>query len=195
MLEGAEPARAVWDLLVDGSRSAALTTSVSGNLLQSAEPEEGRTLLELGEDFWSAPTQDIYRAAAQIVYSMSSVEGGRAVTLIDGLRPGKVRGPDGESLEQPLETSDFRRPLIQVVQPVAGSTVGPNIPVELSLVPARRVTVSLELEGQTLASSVIRDGTGELVVADVATGPATFRVELSPRVTIDVPLKLLNPQL
>lgn len=195
-LEGGEPARAIWDLLAAGPSDNGLATAVesSDDLLQAAEPEEGRTLLELSEGFWSAPDEQIYRAAAQIVYSMSSVEGGRAVTLIDGLRPGTVRTPDGGVLPQPLEISDFRPPLVQVVQPVAGATVGPNFPVELNLEPERRVKVSLELEGTTLDSSVVRKGTGRMTVTKAATGPATLVVDVTPDITVEVPLHLVDSQ-
>lgn len=195
-LEDGEPARALWALLAAGPSDPGLTSAVArpDDLLQVAEPEEGRTLLELSEDFWSAPDEIIYRAAAQIVYSMSSVEGGRGVTLIDGIQPATIRTPEGETLQQPLEASDFRPPLVQVVLPVAGATVGPEIPIELNLAPMRRVSASLVSEGTTLATAVTRGGRGKLTVEDFATGPVTLRLEVLPDLSIEVPLQLVNPQ-
>lgn len=196
-LEEGEPARALWSLLSDGPNDPTLATAVERpeDLLQVAEPEEGRTLLELSDDFWSSPHDTVYRAAAQIVYSMSSVEGGRAVTLINGVQPGTVRTPEGEILEQPLETSDFRPPLLQVVQPVAGATVGPEIPVELNLSPNRRVSASLVVEDKTVATSTIRGGRGQLQAENAATGPATLRLGVGAELTIELPLQLVNPQM
>ena len=191
-----DPARSVWALLAAGPKDPELTSAIErpDDLLQVAEPEEGRILLELSNDFWSAPDEIVYRAAAQIVFSMSSVEGGRAVTLIDGIQPGTVRTPKGELLEQPLETSHFPAPLVQVVQPVAGATVGSEIPVELNLSPNRRVSASLVVDGKTVATTVIRNGRGELTVDEPVTGPATLRLEVLPQLSLELALRLVNPQ-
>ena len=189
-LERGEPAQGVWELLAAGPRDPQLDTAVpaTADLVQAAEPEEGRLLLELNDAFWARPDEDVYRAAAQIVYSMSSVEGGRAVTLIDGLRPGVVRSPKGRVLAQPLTQEEFPAPLVRVTQPVAGATVGSTIPIDLTLVPPRPVAVSLEVDGEEVTSTTIRSGTGQLVVDEARPGPALIRIEAGPEVTVEVPL-------
>jgi hypothetical protein len=145
--------------------------------------------LEIDDRFWDQDPETIYRSAAQIVFTMGNLEEGRAVTLVDGLRPGRIRSPDGGRLEQPLERSDFEQPLVQVQQPVAGSVVGEAIPIRLLLAEERPVAVSLELVGQTEASTIIHGGTGELVVSDAPGGWGQVQVEL-PEVTISVPVML-----
>ena len=190
-LTGGEPPRELWDFMVEGPRSEALATALTpeDRLLQIAEPDEGRLLLELSDSFWSRPDAQVYRAAAQIVNTMGNLEEGREVTLIDGLRPGTVRGPDGP-IVQPLTRDDFPPPLVQIAQPVAGSIVGHTILVDLSLVPMRRVRVSVGLGGKTVASASIRGGAGHLDVPEAVGGPATFEVEIPPDLTIRLPLEV-----
>ena len=191
-ITGNEAPRELWDLLVGGPRNDDLTTRLGSRdrLLQIAEPDEGRLLLELGDAFWSRPDAELYRAAAQIVYTMGNLEEGREVTLIDGLRPGTVRGPSGSTIAQPFTREDFRRPLIQIAQPVAGSVVGPIVPVDLSLVPMRPVVVSLEVAGEPVASAPIRNGVGQLDARDAPRGAATFEVEVEPDLEIRLPLEV-----
>ena len=186
-----EPERALWDLLLTGPSDPELSNALDGGpeLLQAAEPDEGRLLLEIDETFWDQDAQTIYRAAAQIVFTMGNLEEGGAVTLVDGLRPGRIRGPDGRRVEQPLERADFERPLVQVQQPVAGSVVGETIPIRLSLAHARPVAVSLQVEGQTEASTIVHGGVGELVVSDAPGGWGQVQIEL-PEVTVEVPVRL-----
>ena len=194
-ITGVDAPRQLWDLLVEGPRDDDLTTALGpgDQLLQVAEPDEGRLLLEVGDAFWSRPPAEVYRAAAQIVYSMGNLEEGREVILVDGLGPGVVKTPNGESIDQPLTREDFPGPLVQIAQPVAGAVVGPIIPVDLILTPERRVTVSLEVDDAPVAAATIRSGTGRLVVEDDVQGPARFVVELTPDVTISVPLELRAP--
>lgn len=186
-----EPEHALWDLLTQGPSDPELSTALERDfeLLQAAEPDEGRLLLEIDDRFWDQDPETIYRSAAQIVFTMGNLEEGRAVTLVDGLRPGRIRSPDGARLEQPLERSDFEQPLVQVQQPVAGSVVGNAIPIRLLLAEERPVAVSLELAGQTEASTIIHGGAGELVVSDAPGGWGQVQVEL-PEVTISVPVML-----
>ena len=193
-ITGIEAPRELWDLLVEGPRDDALATSLaeSDRLLQVAEPDEGRLLLEIGDAFWSRPDAEVYRAAGQIVYTMGNLEEGQEITLIDGLRPGTIRRPSGTTISQPLAREDFRRPLIQISQPVAGSVVGPTIPVDLSLVPMRPVVVSLEVADGTVASTPIRNGLGQLDARDAPDGPATFEVEVEPGLTLRLPLELAS---
>ena len=190
-----EPERALWDLLLDGPSDDSLRTSVRPpmELLQAAEPDEGRLLLELDDGFWDQEEEVVFRAARQIVFTMGNLEEGRAVTLIDGLRPGPIKDPDGKKLDQPLGSDDFDPPLVQVVQPTAGTTVGKTIPIDLRLTSNEPVIVSLEVDEETIASTIIHGGRGELLLNEAPGGPATVEIEIDPDLTIEVPV-LLPPR-
>ncbi|MDQ4144247.1 MAG: hypothetical protein M3198_10990 [Actinomycetota bacterium] len=191
-----EPERALWDLLVAGPDDPALDSALSAamELEQAAEPDEGRLLLEPSDAFWEASAPVRRRAAAQIVFTMGNLEEGREVTLIDDLRPGRIEDADGNPVAQPLTRETFGPPLIQVSQPVAGAAVARTIPIDLSLSPRRPVAVSLETEEGTVATTVIRDGTGELAVNQAPPGTATVAMELEPGLTVEVPVRLSPPR-
>lgn len=189
-LASGEPAHSVWDVLVGGPNDPELDSAIpeGAELLQVAEPEEGRLLLELDEAFWQRPDDEVYRAAAQIVYSLSSVEGGRAITLIDELGPGVVRNDQGRELPQPLSQEDFPAPLIRVTQPVAGATVGTSIPIDVTLVPHRSATATLEVDGEEIAAERIRSGIGRLVANEAPSGPAVVRIQIDSGPSVEVPI-------
>ena len=159
-------------------------------LLQAAEPDEGRLLLELDNSFWSEDPSEIYKAAAQIVFTMGNLEEGRSITLIDGLRPGRIERPGGERIEQPLTREDFVQPLVQVVQPVAGATLARTIPIDLNLSPHQPVAVSMEVDDETLASTIVHGGKGELIVNNPPAGDAEVEIELDDQLTIEVPVRV-----
>lgn len=159
-------------------------------LVQAAEPDEGQLLLELSDAFWSQDPGIVYRAAAQIIFTMGNLEEGGAVTLIDGLGAGVVKTPDGEKLDQPLTRRDFDPPLVQIVQPVAGATVARTIPIDLSLARARPVKATLEIDGKTQATTTVHRGRGRLVAGEAPAGDASVEIEVDPRVRVSVPVTL-----
>ncbi|MDQ4096218.1 MAG: hypothetical protein M3174_08450 [Actinomycetota bacterium] len=177
---------------MDGPRNEELDSALDegAELVQAAEPDEGRLLLEIGGGFWSQQPETIYRAASQIVFTMGNLEEGGAITLIDGLGAGRVEDPDGRVLAQPLTREDFPPPLVQVAQPVAGATVLRSIQIDVSLAREGSVTAMLNVDGRVVATTTLRGGRGRLVANDAPAGPAVIELKIEPRVSVEVPVTL-----
>jgi hypothetical protein len=93
-----------------------------------ADESEAGALVELNAAFWNAGDQEIRQAAAQIVFSLATLEGAQSVTLLRGLTPGPVPG-----VAQPIIRADLARyrPWLLVRQPVAGALVGDEVPIDV----------------------------------------------------------------
>ena len=148
-LPAGDPAEAVYALLQQGSRTGRDTAMESNaQLIQSAEAGSG-FVLEMSDDFWSGSSEDVYRRAAQLVFSLAVLEEGKQITLLDGTVPGRIETLEGTRLRGALERADFEdvAPWIEVFQPVAGSLVANPIPVEARTVDGRDWSARLIAEG------------------------------------------------
>jgi hypothetical protein len=133
-LPRAAPQDAIMSLLLDGPSTDGWTTALAPHtLLLSTDEVDERLVLQMSSAFWSGSKEAVRKRAAQIVYSMATLEEGKEVTLLDGFSPGAIAGARGRPLKQPLERGDFAdlQPWIQVLQPVAGALVANPIPIRV----------------------------------------------------------------
>ena len=206
-IDDSDVVQQMWDYLVTGPQARGLVTKVDAGsvLLQQAEPEEGRMLLELNDRFWSAPPRELHDATAQIVNTMGSLEGGDDITLIDDVRPGLIDRPSGQEIAQSLTIEDFPAPLVRISQPVPGAVVGsaahPNdnlsdsqveIPIVLTLAHDKPVIVSAEMGGNH-ASMIVHDGRGRLLLNNPPAGEWTIVIQLDIGVTVEFPVHITDP--
>lgn len=141
-------------MLARGPRSEELASALPSDarVTDVFEAKEG-FLLELNEPFWSRDDEAVRRAAAQIVFTLATLEEGKRITFFDGLVPGAIPARDGSPLDQPVTRADFGelRPWIEVGQPVAGAVVARSVPVRLQLRSTRRAIAVVTARGETIA--------------------------------------------
>ncbi|MDP9067731.1 MAG: GerMN domain-containing protein [Actinomycetota bacterium] len=192
-----EPVTALVGLLLQRSPPEGLHSAIPAGTTSPSQAEAGDALvLEMSEPFWSGPPEDIRRRAAQVVFTMASLEEGKRITLLNGLVPGEVTDVNGEVLQQPLGRHDFRdlRPWIQVIQPVAGAVVGSDVPVRVLSRGGHALRVSVtDGSGATLLSERVRRDGGSVgpIPPDA---PEELTITIGSRITgavreVDVPVR------
>lgn len=197
-LGSGDPADALVTLIERGPDEALSNFVVEASFVAASEREGLEQIsLELSDEFWERPPGEVYAAAAQIVFTLATLEEGKEVLLLDGTVPGEVLDGSFEPIDQPLARSDFAdvRPWVEVAQPVAGSTVGSVFPVSLALREGR-ATVTLSSDNGPDSTLTMRKGTA-LITTEAERGPAELAVVVTDRAgtdhTVRVPL-ILVPQ-
>lgn len=143
------------------------------------EAESEQITIELADAFWSLPAGETYAAAAQIVYTLSTLEGGKEVLLLDGTVPGEVVDGSFEPMEQPLTRAHFDdvAPWIEIVQPVAGSVVGHTLLISVRSRSDRLLAVITGPGGASIAQRRIKAGGAEQIELPNATeGPVSLSI-------------------
>jgi hypothetical protein len=146
-------------------------------LASIGELEEG-LLLEMSEPFWTAPAERRIGAAAQIVYTMAALEDGKRVTFLRGALPHPIETGSGLRSRGPVARGLYSNmgPWIVTSQPVAGSTVGTQIPLRARLRGRGSLTAALVVEERTVARVTAETGMATIEVPQGVGGPAIVRV-------------------
>ncbi len=176
-----DPAQALLDLLEQGPRGDLRNFVEKGSFVDSSEREGLEQIsLELSADFWSRPAGEVYAAAAQILFTVATLEEGKEILLLNGTVPGQVLDGSSEAIEQPLTRDDFTdvRPWVEVAQPVAGSTIGNSFPVTLILREGD-ATVTLVSSDGTFGSLEMKGGTKLFASKASTRGPAELEVVMT----------------
>jgi Sporulation and spore germination len=172
------PVRALYDHLVEGpTQSQSITTLTPQiDLVSIGEIDEG-LLLEMSDTFWQMNPEKRAKAAAQIVHTMASLEDGKEVTFLRGALPEPIEVGDGRRVDRPVTRDDYERfaPWIEVVQPVAGATVGGQIPVRVRLREELPFKVQLRSRQTGFQESFPASG-GILQVREEMSGPSRLLV-------------------
>jgi hypothetical protein len=176
-----DAAEAIVSLLLDGPRPSGLETAIPEDveLVSATEADEG-LLLEMSAGFWRGSPEDVRRRAAQVVFTVASIEEGSSVTLLDDLVPGTVPGTPA----QPLDRNDFAplRPWIEVVHPVAGALVANPMPVLTFVRGDAAVHVEVFAGGE-----VVGRGRGDSIAWDTDAGEGVVRITTDGH-KVDVPV-------
>ncbi len=187
-----EPVGEILSLLARGAERPELTSSVPPDLEVADVEEAGESyFVELGPGFWDMTRTKVRRAAAQITYSLATLEEGKQLTLLDDGVPGFVPNGSGGELEQPMSVEDFAsaQPWILVEQPVAGSLVADPMPVSAVLRGGGGALVEVVADDRVVGSG----DTTTPVDWDWSSGPAlvrfSARIEGSPHL-VEVPVVL-----
>lgn len=193
-----DPVEGLVGLLGDPPHDNGLVSFVPQGSFESSSEREGASeqlVLRLSDAFWDRPSGEVYAGAAQIVFTVATLEQGREVLLLDGTVPGEVLDGSFEPIDQPLNRDLFEdvKPWIEFVRPVAGAVVGSRLPVEVRL---REGTADVELlrtaEGveEVLAGERTRTGSVVLEVEDVPGGQVILSVEVGKH-SVRIPLTLI----
>ncbi|MGH2754465.1 MAG: GerMN domain-containing protein [Actinomycetota bacterium] len=196
-LPSGDPVEGLLQLISAGPRGAGRTSFVSEDVsvLDTGEREADESVsIQLNDAFWSLPEGERFAAAAQIVYTVATLEEGKRVLLMNGTVPGRITDGNGERVAQPLtrESLDELEPWIQLSQPVAGAVVGSTIPVQARL-RGQDATAVLVQDDDLLARGRLDGGAVLLEVGDAEPGPVELVVELTvdgARHTVRLPLVL-----
>jgi hypothetical protein len=192
-----DPAQGLIGLLGDPPNDSNLSSFVPEGSFESSSEREGareQLVLRLSDRFWDRPAGEVYAGAAQIIFTVATLEQGREVLLLDGTVPGEVLDGSFEPVVQPLDRELFEdvKPWIELVRPVAGAVVGKRLPVEVRL---RQGTADVELLRATqgveevLAGERTRSGSVILQVEADAGGNVILSVEVGEH-SVRVPLTL-----
>ena len=156
-----EPVEQLFAALVTGPTRGSWRTALTESMQLRGEFERAETLqLDPGDEFWDGPTELVKQRAAQIVYTMASLEEGRQVRLLF------LGAPSRQPLRKLFGHTVGREDLagvfdasIQVVAPVPGSLVSTRFPVRVALVGIDKARVVIEdVDGTVLAQALLRDG-------------------------------------
>ncbi|HEU4480866.1 MAG TPA: GerMN domain-containing protein [Actinomycetota bacterium] len=195
-LPAGDPASALVGLLADLVAEGGLRNFVppTTRVTSEAENESDRTMqVGLSDDFWALPEGERYAAAAQIVYTLATIEEGKRLLLLDGTVPGQLHDGDGQPLGLPLTRASFSElePWIQLVQPVAGATVSGSFPLRIITRDALPATAEVETSHGSRTIELV-DGSGRINLPPGASGDMTLRVIVRDRGgphTVEVPLR------
>jgi hypothetical protein len=186
-LSGDEVVEDIVTLLLEGPQGSGRTSSLpaDADVLSEFEVHE-RLILGMSDAFWAGPIDEIRKRAAQLVFSLASLEEGKEITLLKGPTPGEVTGRDGRVLAQPLGREDFGdlRPWIQVVQPVAGALVANPIPIRLIVRGPGRPSIEVVADGE-----VVGQGSGDAVSWSSEAADGEVRITARGH-TVVVPVRL-----
>ncbi len=192
-----DPVEGLIALLSQPPQDNDLLTFVPRGSFESSSEREGASeqlVLRLSDAFWERPAGEVYAGAAQIVFTVATLEQGREALLLDGTVPGEILDGSFEPIGQPLNRELFEdvKPWIELVRPVAGAVIGSRLPVEVRL---REGTADVELlraaEGvkEVLAGERTRGGSVTLEVEDVPDGKVILSVEVGEH-SVRIPLTL-----
>lgn len=196
-LPSGDPVEGLIALLGEPSGNNDLVSFVPKGSYESSSEREGATeqlVLRLSDAFWDRPAGEVYAGAAQIVFTVATLEQGREVLLLDGTVPGEVLDGSFEPIDQPLNRELFAdvKPWIEIIRPVAGAAIGSRLPVEVRL---RQGMADIELlraaQGveQVLAGERTRSGSAILEVEDAPSGDVILSIEVGEH-SVRIPLTL-----
>jgi hypothetical protein len=183
-LPAGDPVEGLVTLLERGPIQPEHATFIQPGTFLSSFEREGREELgvELASGFWSLGPGERFAAAAQIVFTVATLEEGRSVLLLDGTVPGELLDGSFEPLQQPLDRTDFAElePWIQVTRPVAGAVVGRRVVTDISLREGRG-SIAVEQEGRELASAPTQGGTLVLDLEGARVGDVILTISVKAR--------------
>lgn len=196
-LPDGDPVEGLVGLLGEPPQDSGLVSFVPKGSFESSSEREGageQMVLRLNDAFWDRPAGEVYAGAAQIVFTVATLEQGREVLLLDGTIPGEVLDGSFEPIDQPFDRHLFEdvKPWIELVRPVAGAVIGGRVPVEVRL---RQGTADVELlraaQGveEVLAGKRTRSGSVILEVEEVPDGRVILSVEVGEH-SVRIPLTL-----